>query len=160
MIERSLYRLLVPDAPLHRRTETDERPAEVVARSGALRAVQPGLQSPSLVSSYAGSIDTILFCFPSWVVDARRLEAGYLSVLAALRPGTRFVVAHNASIRPVIEEWFTRAGHALHMVEFVPLPDFVSLTDWAEDAYVSLTDDADGSHYLMEPWEFARGGTR
>lgn len=158
MIERSLYRVLVPNAPVHRRTETDERPPETTARAGALQEVQPGLQSPSLVSSYAGSIDKILFCFPTWVVDAPVLVAGYMSVLAALREGTRFVVAHNMSIRPVIENWFTQCGHSLNSVEFVPLPDFVSLTDWAEDAYVSLLDAADGSNYLMEPWEFARGG--
>jgi hypothetical protein len=38
------------------------------------------------------------------------------------------------------------------------LPDFVAVTDWAEDAYVSLQDASDGSGYLMEPWTFARMG--
>ena len=38
------------------------------------------------------------------------------------------------------------------------MPDYVSLTDWAEDAYVSLKDAADGSGYLMEPWSFPRAG--
>ena len=158
MIAPSLYRVLVPDAPPHRHTETDERGPEVGARYAAIRDVKPGLQSPSLVSSYAGSIDRILFCFPGWVAEYPSLVAGYISVLEALRDGTQFVVAHNTSARPTIEEWFTKAGHSLSNVEFAPLPDFVSLTDWAEDAYVSLKDDADGSDYLMEPWEFVRGG--
>jgi hypothetical protein len=30
--------------------------------------------------------------------------------------------------------------------------------DWAEDAYVALVDASDGSSYLMEPWQFQRGG--
>jgi len=158
MIARSLYRTLVPDAPPHRRTETDERGPEASVRSAAIREVQPGLQSPRLVSSYAGSIDRILFCFPMWASEHPSLVAGYLSVLEALRPGTQFVVAQNTSAQPTIEEWFTKAGHSLSNVEFTPLPDFIMLTDWAEDAYVSLKDDADGSDYLMEPWEFGRWG--
>ena len=43
-------------------------------------------------------------------------------------------------------------------LEFVPMPDWVSLTDWAEDGYVSLKDAADDSGYLMEPWSFPRAG--
>ena len=61
-----LFRLLVPNAPLHRRTEGDEpRGIDFAARSEAIRTVIPGLQSPTLVSTYDGSIDRILFCFPA-----------------------------------------------------------------------------------------------
>jgi hypothetical protein len=155
----SLYRILVPDAPLHRRTEVDEpRRVEFGPRARAVRAVAPGLESPALISSYAGSIERILFCFPSWAAEKAELAAGYSSVLKALRPGTRFIVAHNESIRPVVERWFTDAGHAADRVDFVPLPDYVTLTDWAEDAYIALKDAADDAAYLMEPWSFGRGG--
>ena len=154
----ALYRILVPNAPLHRRTEADEpRGVEFGARASAVREVKPGLD-PEPVSSYAGSIERILFCFPCWVVGEPELVAGYSPCSTRSARGRGFIVAHNESIRPVIEGWFADAGHALEHVEFVPLPDFVTLTDWAEDAYVSLKDDADGASYLMEPWAFGRGG--
>jgi hypothetical protein len=154
-----LFRILVPDAPLHRRTESDAPVARTSgARVAAVRRVVPGLQSPTLVSSYEGTIERILFCFPAAMVGDPALVAGYTSVIEALRAGTRFVVAHNESARPVVEQWFDRAGHDAGAVEWVPLPDHVSLTDWAEDGYVSLKDGEDGLGYLMEPWEFPRAG--
>ena len=79
-------------------------------------------------------------------------------MIAALRPGTRFVVVHAESTGEEILAWFTGAGHAADHVDLVPLPDYVSFTDWAEDGYVALTDQADDSTYLMEPWEFPRAG--
>ena len=159
MTGRSLYRVLVPDAPLHRRTEGD-RPAapEIVSRAEAARQVVPGLQSPSLTSSFSGSIDRILFCFPAWAVADPTLVAAYTSVIGALRIGTRFIVVHNASVGLAVEGWFADAGHPPENVERVPLPDYVLVTDWAEDAYVSLQDAADGVAYLMEPWTFLRAG--
>ncbi len=74
MAGRSLYRTLVPDAPLHRRTEADT-PRLSPSRAAAARQVVPGLQAPSLVSSFDGSIDRILFCFPSWAVAEPSLVA-------------------------------------------------------------------------------------
>lgn len=154
-----LFRLLVPNAPLHRRTEGDEPGGiDFAARSEAIRTVIPGLQSPTLVSTYAGSIDRILFCFPADSASDPRLVPGYTSVIQALRAGTRFVIVHNESARPTVEGWFADAGHPAENLEFVPMPDWVSLTDWAEDGYVSLKDAADDSGYLMEPWSFPRAG--
>jgi hypothetical protein len=154
-----LYRELVPDAPLHRHTEVDEpRGPQFGPRAEAVREVAPGLQSPSLVSSFDGAIDRILFCFPVWAASDLSLVPGYLSVIEALRVGTRFVVVHNESVRSVVEEWFANAGHPTENVDFVPLPDYVAVTDWAEDAYVSLKDAADDANYLMEPWSFGRAG--
>ncbi len=159
MLTRSLHRSLVPAAPRHRRTEVDEvRDPALRARTAAVREVVPGLQAPRLVSSYAGSIDRILFCFPAWAVTDPALVAGYRSVIGALRPGTRFVVAHNESARPDVEPWFTNGGHSADDVAWVPLPDYVQLTDWAEDAYVALHDGVDRTGWLMEPWSFGRGG--
>jgi hypothetical protein len=43
-------------------------------------------------------------------------------------------------------------------VTYVPLPEYVAFTDWAEDGYVALSDASDGAAYLMEPWEFLRAG--
>ena len=158
MSRESLYRALVPDAPLHLHTEVDVERPELGTRGAVVREFSPGLESPSLVSSFAGSIDRILFCFPSWAASEPELVGGYTSVIEALRVGTRFVVVHNASVGKVVERWFTDAGHPSENVELVPLPDFVAVTDWAEDAYVSLKDAADGSGYLMEPWSFGRYG--
>lgn len=152
----SIYRALVPDAPLQLRTEGDPTRAAFAPRSLAVREARPGLESPSLVSSYAGQIERVLLCFPSQLARKQPMARGYKSVIEALRPGTRFIVAHDETARAIIEPWFDEAGHSKEAVEFVPLPDYVSLTDWAEDAYVALTED--GESYLMEPWSFLRGG--
>lgn len=164
MSSHLIYRTLVPDAPLHKRTEADEYKDALFslrAKSNAFlleKAVVPGLEKPTLVSSFNGSIDRILFCFPSWAPNDPSLAPAYQSVINALRVGTKFVVTHHKSIKENIEPWFTSAGHKTEDVLFISLPDYVSLTDWAEDAYVSLKDSADGSGYLMEPWEFKRAG--
>ena len=159
MANSALFRLLFPNAPLDRRTEGDppQRP-EFGLRAEAMRAVKPGLDSPSLISSCAGSIDRILLCLPNRMIGDPTLVPGYRSVISALRVGTRFIVVHNESGRATVETWCAEAGHPPENVELVPMPDFVQLTDWAEDAYVSLTDASDGSGYLMEPWSFLRSG--
>lgn len=164
MASSSLYRQLVPDAPLHRRTDRDvypSREAELrVKLAGRLarRLAEPGLQTPALVSSWRGAIETVLFAFPAYGVFNSDLAAAYRSVITALRPGTAFVVVHHRSTRVEIEGWFQAAGHPEAKVTYVPLPDYVSFTDWAEDAYVSVLDAADDAAYLMEPWEFPRAG--
>ncbi len=164
MISKPLYDILVPDAPPFRRTDGDgpvTRAQEARRGSGRLlrqRDLIPGLQSPRLVSTYDGTIEQLLFCFPAWAIADPDISFGYRSLIAALRPGTRFVVVHAASTGEEILAWFTGAGHDADHVDLVPLPDYVSFTDWAEDGYVALTDQADDSTYLMEPWEFPRSG--
>ena len=159
-----IYRTLVPDAPLYRRTEGDESRGSLFTMrartAGLLRGtkVTPGLQKPTLVSSFEGSIDRILFSFPSWAAGDPALVQAYRSVINSLRRGTRFVVVHHESAKKQIAPWFSSAGHRDGDVLFVAIPDYVSLTDWAEDAYVSVKDGTDGSAYLMEPWEFKRAG--
>jgi len=162
MLTRRLLRFLVPDAPRHRRTDRDAIPAAPFAsRSAAApflteRPVQPGLQKPSLVSSCVGVIDTILLAIPEYGIAT--YAAQYQSLIGALRAGTRFVVVHHRSFRAPIEAWFRNAGHTAENLTYVPLPDYVSFTDWAEDGYVAVEDGVDGSRYLVEPWEFPRAG--
>jgi hypothetical protein len=160
-----LLRMLVPDLPAHRRTESDSRAMELAARANAWaslreRAIEPGLQRPSLVSSYDGSIEEILFAFPSNALANVAQVAAYRSVIAALRPGTRFVIVHHDvdGARELLQSWFRDAGHPEASVRYTTLPHYVTFTDWAEDAYVALHDAADGSAYLMEPWQFPRAG--
>jgi hypothetical protein len=164
MPDPAIYSRLVPNAPLHRRTDRDRRPApELVSRARAAavlrgRARTPGLQKPSLVSSFRDRIDTVLLAFPNYGVSQPALTAGYESVVRALRVGTRFIVVHHKSGARRIRKWFDAARHPASNVTYVPLPDYVSFTDWAEDAYVALTDGTDAGVYLMEPWEFPRAG--
>jgi hypothetical protein len=165
-MSEALYRALVPNAPLHRRTDVDpQRLFDMSSARGRfatfskiVRRIERGLQKPSLVSSYSGRIENILLCFPKYAVAAPALVPGYQSLLRALRGGTRFIVAHSKTSRPTIDDWFRDAGHSEANVTYVPLEDYVSLTDWAEDAYVSLVDKQSDVHYLMEPWEFRRAG--
>jgi hypothetical protein len=160
MVSESLYRRLVPDAPLHRRTDRDPVSDVSQARYESLRAATPptpGLTDPRLHSTWQGRIEQILFAFPAWAVDEPESATAYRSVIEALRPGTEFVVVHSASARDTVEEWFRSAGHT-DTATYVPLPDYVSFTDWAEDAYVALADAIDDTRYLMEPWEFQRAG--
>ncbi|MCW2700287.1 MAG: hypothetical protein JWQ45_1822 [Blastococcus sp.] len=160
MASDGLYRHLVPNAPLYRRTDRDPADGTAVERYASLRAAGrpiPGLQGPQLTSSWQGRIEQILLALPAWATEDAESATAYRSLISALRPGTEFVVVHSASTRTPIEEWFIDAGHA-GTVTWVPLPDYVRFTDWAEDAYVSLRDTGDGSSYLMEPWEFQRAG--
>jgi hypothetical protein len=160
MVSEDLYRHLVPGAPAHRRTERDPVGDTAVERYAALRSATPptpGLQDPRLISSCQGRIEQILFAFPAWAVEDAESAIAYRSVISALRPGTEFVVVHSASARTPIEEWFAAAGHA-GAVTYVPMPDYVNFTDWAEDGYVALLDATDQMPYLMEPWDFQRAG--
>ena len=156
-----LLRTLLPDTPLHKRTEKDTYPDDATRlRANAVRSLRQraiGIRSPRLTSSYDGSIDKIMFAFPRYATNGP-LAAGYKSVIAALRPGTQFVIVHAKSLRPEIDGWFTAAAHPIGNVTFVELPDYVNFTDWAEDGYVSLSDTAEGTTFLMEPWEFPRSG--
>lgn len=160
----NLFRILVPDAPLHRRTDRDSPSSlEAALRVDATNflrelPVKPGLQEPRPVSTYDGSLDTLLFALPQFVVTNPTFAAAYQSLLNELRAGTRFVIAHHESQRAAVEAWFATAGHPAANLTWVPLPDFTSFTDWAEDGYVALEDAVDGSRYLMEPWEFPRAG--
>ncbi|OQX13170.1 MAG: hypothetical protein BWK73_12955 [Thiothrix lacustris] len=156
-----LYKILVPNAPPHRRTEKDAPPspqtgARMRAESLLRTAALPGLQQPRLVSSYAGSLDRILFTFPAYAVNDAALASAYRSLIAALRPGTRFIVLHHKPDKATVESWFSAANHPPTNLTLIALPDYVGFTDWAEDAYVALSDAADSSTYLMEPWEFSR----
>jgi hypothetical protein len=155
------YRFLVPDAPHHKRTDRDLFPALDSTRAATLNVfrARPGVQRPSLISSWSGSIDHLLLSFPSYGVHSAELTAGYRSVIDAMRPGTRFVVVHHASDQETVSAWFS--GHPAENVSYVPMPDYVDFTDWAEDGYLALVDldDAAGSlTYLLEPWSFPRSG--
>lgn len=159
-----LFRALVPDAPANRRVEGDpDRGDRFLTRAKVAsfftkKAFAPGLASPSLVSSQTGKIDKLLFAFPPFAVSEPAYVAAYQSVIRAMRAGTEFIVAATEADQPTILSWFTSAGHARDKVTFATMPDYARFTDWAEDAYVSMTDAADGAHYLMEPWEFLRAG--
>ena len=165
MISNSLYRQLVPDAPKHKRTEADPQPLDEVlvtrksaAKSIRLESAKPGLGKPKLISTYQGEIRRLLFSFPDYAVANSELSDAYRSLLRELRPGTRFVVTHNAVHRTTLEGWFTSAGHSADAITWVQMPEFALFTVWAEDAYVGLVDEEDGTAYLMEPWEFRRAG--
>ena len=164
MIHPDLYRILVPDAPLHRRTDRDVYPTKEfrirAANANLLsgRPIGPGLQTPSLVSSYAGSIDRILLAFPNFGVSDPSSADAYKSLISALRVGTQFVVVHHDIDRQAIEQWFISSGHSLSNVTFAPFQKYINFTDWAEDAYVALVDKADNAPYLIEPWLFPRSG--
>ncbi|MFS8097541.1 hypothetical protein LFM09_10420 [Lentzea alba] len=150
------YRFLVPDAPHHKRTDRDPAFGSTrVATLNVFRA-RPGVQRPSLISSWSGTIDSLLLSFPSYGVHTPTLTAGYRSVINAMRVGTRFVVVHHESDRQVVEEWFR--GHPEGNVAYVPMPDYVDFTDWAEDGYLALVDVEEDRTYLLEPWSFPRSG--
>ena len=82
MASSRLYRRLVPEAPPHRRTDRDaflspeaERRVKVAGRL-AQRLAQPGLQTPALISSWQGAIETLLLAFPAYGVASPELAAG------------------------------------------------------------------------------------
>jgi hypothetical protein len=152
------YRFLVPGAPHHKRTDSDLFPAFDSTRAATLNVLRarPGVQQPSLISSWSGTIDSLLLSLPSYGVQDAELTAGYRSVIDAMRAGTRFVVVHHESDRQTVESWF--AGHPAANVTYVPMPDYVDFTDWAEDGYLALVDGDEDRTYLLEPWSFPRSG--
>lgn len=162
MIRADLYKQLVPDAPPFRRYQGDIPVAGPwktrVFNNAFLEVATPKLDRPQLVSTCQGSIEKILFAFPDWAASDAMYAAAYKSLIEALRRGTKFVVVHQSSSRPLIESWFTTVGHAAAEIEFVELPNYVAFSDWAEDAYVSVIDTDTNDHYLLEPWQFFRGG--
>ncbi|WP_425635867.1 hypothetical protein ACPUEN_10645 [Algoriphagus yeomjeoni] len=166
MINQSIFFAIHPDAPKDMRIFGDK--LKKSGTRGASRSVgfetkelqpTPGLQIPELISSYKGGIDTILFAFPSipFSGDSERTLA-YQSLIKELRIGTNFIIVHYKTDRAVIEKWFTSIGHDSQSISWVPIPNYVDFTDWAEDAYVALKDAHDDTYYLMEPWEFPRSG--
>ena len=148
MINKSLFDTLVPDAPLYRRTDADQPVTvglETRRDSGKLlkqRDLIPGLQTPSLVSSYDGRIDQLLLSFPAWAVE---------------RPGD-CPTATGRSSQPCVRtpgSWScTRTGTAETVAGLVHrgrarggprgsrrrCRTTCSFTDWAEDGYVALID--------------------
>lgn len=165
MISKPLLNILVPDAPRHLRTDRDSPVFDELAQERLTSARTLGvlelagrLNTPSLVSSFRGALRRLLFSIPRYAVSEAAPAAAYRSLIAALRPGTRFVVACKGADRAAVTGWFTDAGHAADHVTFAELPDFLRITVWAEDAYVGLTDSESGARFLMEPWEFPRSG--
>lgn len=160
-----IYPLLVDNPPLHPRTERDPVPPFSLNpyhpfNTPVLHAEAdptPGVDQPSLVSSCHGQIEQLLFSFPEYAITNPESVAAYKSLIAALRNGTRFVVAHKEASKGEIETWFTDAGHDPNNIIWAEMASFVGFTDWAEDAYVVITDESDGKRYLAEPWEFRRG---
>src|SRR4029078_9053047 len=130
----------------HKRTARDGAPTPDVERRTRSapflveKARTPGLKTPVLVPSYQGSSDELLLTLPQWAVDDPELSPGYKSLIASLRPRTRFVVVHAKSSGAAVKSWCKAAGHPAGNVTYVPLADYVSFTDWAEDGYVSLAD--------------------
>lgn len=166
MINQSIFFAIHPDAPKDMRIFGDKLKAgktrgKTTATGFETKAQSPtpGLQTPELISSYKGLIDTILFAFPSvpHFGASERTEA-YRSVIKALRLGTKFIIVHYEQDRDTIESWFSSVGHESNLISWVPIPSYVDFTDWAEDAYLALKDAYDETYYLMEPWEFPRSG--
>ncbi|MGQ0575662.1 MAG: hypothetical protein ACT4RN_15885 [Pseudonocardia sp.] len=163
MATPAFYHRLVPDAPRHMRTERDPVSDLVAVRAHAAkrlafpeRSVRPGIDAPTLVSSYAGSIDRLLLCLPADLLDDRRAAVGYRSLIGAMRPGTRFVVVCARGTEDTVAAMFATAGHRAENVELATMPAFLAFTDWAEDAYVAITDRGEPGTILVEPWEFPR----
>ena len=166
MISRETLLHFFPDLPNHRRTEGDQFNLTIETQKLRLKRrshenrlfKQRSLEKPSLVSSCEGSIDSILFSFPSWAVNDAKYSNAYTSLINAMSKNTKFVVVANSTAQPMIKSWFANAGHDLQNITFSILSEFVRFSDWAEDAYVSVIDKVDGSLHLIEPWNFMRGG--
>lgn len=171
MKNRNLYGLLVDHPITQKRTDRD-RLSEMRQINGLSKAfistyenrITPGIQKPSLISSFKGQIKTLLFVFPDGILfdendnPIKERILAYQSIIQALRKETKFIVVHNSKGLPMIKDWFKQSGHVETNIQFVPVQDYIALTDWAEDAYVCISDLEDGSTFLLEPWKFSRAG--
>jgi hypothetical protein len=166
MGSKALFLEAFPSPDLRPRTMGDPKPAVPVhalrklsrafSMVESVRGRTP-LTKPSLISTYEGAIKTLLLSIPSYVHDDPAYEIGYTSLLATLPVGTTFVVVHHVSSASKTKAMFLAAKHDPNCT-YVPMPDHVNFTVWAEDAYVGATDELSGDTYLLEPLEFLRSG--
>jgi hypothetical protein len=156
----SLYRTYFPDVRGALRTDRD--PAAGPGMFG-VDVAKPQLKTatgyvvvPSLISSYQGNIEKLLFMLPSYVFNAG-YDKALGTLLSALPKGVRFIVASHEGTEPQAKNLFEKAGH-VDSIQVVRIKDHVRFTDWSEDAFVGARNVLDGSTQLLEPFIFSRRG--
>src|SRR5688572_3839931 len=126
MRDPALFATHFPNEPHAKRTSRDQPTAlEALAmksRNVARIAVTPGVQTPSLISSYAGSIDELLFTWPPSVFVFPEDRDGFRRLLAALPRDTRFLIAHAEADAQKVVDLLTETGHETH-ARLVPVVD-------------------------------------
>jgi hypothetical protein len=156
----SLYRTYFPQVRGALRTDRDPSAAPgmfgVDVAKAKFEAATSYVAAPSLISSYQGSIEQLLFMLPSYVFS-EGFDKPMGTLLSALPKGVRFLVASHESTEAQARSLFEKAGHA-GSIQVVRIKDHVSFTDWSEDAFVGAQNVLDGTTQLLEPFKFSRRG--
>ena len=159
-------------------TRTDaDLPGEVRRarlRTAAVAAAISGTRpaSPSLVATASGAIARLLLTIPRYAVQGgagNPYAAVYRDLIAKLPAATELVILTHDAVADDVRGWLAAAGRSGRTTpghdEVVVTDDFLGFSVWAEDAYVVISEDADGAagtagapHAFVEPAAFPRYG--
>jgi hypothetical protein len=114
----------------------------------------PKPKEPSLVSSFEGSIETILFTIPKYVVND--LEYAYVDLIQKLPPYVELILLVHESVKDNVKEWMKNNAKNKNII--IPFPDHIHFSVWAEDGYVAAIDKSTNLTYFIEPHVFLRYG--
>ena len=114
----------------------------------------PKPKEPSLVSSFEGTIETILFTIPKYVVND--LEYAYVDLIQKLPPYVELILLVHESVKDNVTEWMK--NNAKNKNTIIPFPDYIHFSVWAEDGYVAAIDTSTNLTYFIEPHVFLRYG--
>lgn len=112
-------------------------------------------KQPSLISSFRGSMERLLFSIPTYAVQ--RLASTYQDLFQKLPQTTHIVVLVHEATKSKVEDLIRISGLAQRST-VVSAPDHLQFSIWAEDAYAIAKDTTSGDTYFVEPFSFPRFG--
>ena len=150
LVDRSAKDLQITPSLLARRAMAFEMLGDLSTR----------IQSPKLVSSSVGSIDSLLLTIPGWVftdppASRDAYKDAYTDLLRKLPAATKFIILTNQSAEQSCKSWI----ESLEMDDratIVIAPDELKFSIWAEDAYCMAVDQATSETFFIESVAFDR----
>jgi hypothetical protein len=111
-------------------------------------------KEPSLVSSFEGSIQSLLLTMPNYIING--LEYAYRDLIQKLPNDVELIVLVHESIEDDVRNILNEIGPKKSTL--IPIPDHINFSVWAEDGYVIAEDKSTNQRYFIEPNEFLRYG--
>jgi hypothetical protein len=116
-------------------------------------------KKPKLVSSVDGKLKKLLLTIPFGIVEEldNPIWKIYEDLFSKLPSYTELhMLVHEPAVA-VISGWMDR-NKIKNRIHFIPVPHYIDITIWAEDAYVIVEDNDSHERYFMEPNCFPRWG--
>jgi len=141
------------------------------ARGNFFRALEeelvPQLDSPKLISSLNGEIESIFLTIPGWVFNSdqypepdrtlvKKYADAFRGILSQLPQSTNFKILTHQNAEAKLQAWVSELD-LNERAEIVLAPNEMKFTVWAEDAYAICNDESDAEKFFVEPASFRRG---